>query len=224
MKYLRNNSVQFECGFPLSVSQVEDAALASAIALLGLPFTLFQNIDFKTTSSIIGAVFAAEIANRSEGIVNPIEKGHPDVVPVSAEHATEEKLRNFGEGLEIKCTIGNVVQGSNLKTGQSRLDRISGITWQAHHQEVDALLGLVWDFVQTSDRNDGLFFPAITGAFYSVDLTPSDWGAISGTTGRNTKVSGMRSSGKQKMGLGWVLLADDSKYISRYTRLLKFAV
>jgi hypothetical protein len=52
-------------------------------------------------------------------------------------------------------------------------------------------------------------------------LTVEDWGEISGTTGRNTKVSGMKSSGKEKMGTGWVLMLNDSKYISKYTRLLK---
>ena len=35
--------------------------------------------------------------------------------------------------------------------------------------------------------------------FYSDQLLPSDWGEISGITGRNTKVTAMVKSGKEKM-------------------------
>ena len=222
MGYIRNDSIQFHCGFTVSPRQIEKAVGSTNDILDALPFTLFQKIDYKTTSSIVGAVLAAEIAEITDGIVNPIEKGHPDVVPAFAYHASEEQLRNFGQGLEIKCTIGNVKKNSGLITGESRVNKLEGITWQAHHREVGELLGSVWDFVKDVGRSDELQYPAITGVFYSKNLATSDWGSISGTTGRNTKVSGMRTSGKRKMGAGWVLLKRDKKYFRRYSKLLGF--
>jgi hypothetical protein len=98
---------------------------------------------------------------------------------------------------------------------------LEGVTWQAHHREVRELLGLVWDFV---DDGHNFNFPTITGSFYSDQLVEEDWGKISGTTGRNTKVSGMTSSGKKKMGTGWVSLIDDTKYIDKFKALLKFNI
>ncbi|MGH9429181.1 MAG: hypothetical protein ACRD2L_23100, partial [Terriglobia bacterium] len=56
------------------------------------------------------------------------------------------------------------------------------------------------------------------------NLNRDDWGEISGTTGRNTKVTGMRTSGKQKMGFGWVMLMDDPRYLAAYPRVLSFAL
>lgn len=109
------------------------------------------------------------------------------------------------------------MRGANLRAGQQRIEKLSGITWQAHHREVIALMGLVWDF---ANRHDEFFFPAITGIFYSDDLVEADWGTISGTTGRNTKVSGMIASGKEKMASGWVLLLDEQAYLKKFAKTL----
>jgi hypothetical protein len=51
-----------------------------------------------------------------------------------------------------------------------------------------------------------------------------DWGKISGTTGRNTKVTGMGASGKLKMGKGWVAVINRPEYLARYTKLLQFQI
>jgi hypothetical protein len=150
-------------------------------------------------------------------MVNPIEKGHPDIVPRAAAGATEAQLRNYPSGLEVKSTIGNIVQGANLRAGVKRVAQITGITWQAHHRDVRELMGLAWDFVQ---ERESFHYPGITGVFYSSGLVAEDWGTISGTTGRNTKVSGMRSSGKNKMGQGWVLVWDDDTYVEVFERVL----
>jgi len=108
-----------------------------------------------------------------------------------------------------------------LRAGQPRINSLEGITWQAHHQEVEELLGLVWDFVKSEhDFN----YPKVTGVFYADNLTTDDWGSISGTVGRNTKVTGMKVSGKEKMGQGWVALIDNPQYKNLYQRILKFSI
>lgn len=78
-------------------------------------------------------------------------------------------------------------------------------------------MGIAWDFAA---HRESFSYPAITGIFYSDKLKVEDWGKISGMTGRNTKVSGMRSSGKSKMGKGWVLIPNDPEYQGAFSRLL----
>jgi transcriptional regulator with XRE-family HTH domain len=218
--YVMNNKFKIECGFTVNSEDIKFAALMTSNQLEELPFALFQSINLKALSGMVGAIFALFLSERVGAIVNPIEKGHPDIIPESGKNAAEEMLRNYPEGLEIKCTVGNVIKGSNLETGQKRSARLTGITWQAHHREVKSLLGLVIDFAgKIKDRK---FYPAITGAFYSERLVIEDWGEISGTTGRNTKVTGMTASGKRKMGEGWILLINDYSYIERYKKILSF--
>ena len=155
------------------------------------------------------------MAREVGGIVNPIEKGHPDVIPASGGNATEAQPRNYPHGVEIKCTVGNVSKGSDLKPGMPRVKKLSGITW-THHREVKAFIGLVIDFA--GKLLDDRRYPTITAAFYGKKLVPVDWGEISGTTGRNTKVTDMRSSGKRKMAEGWILVTEDTKPFKTNTR------
>lgn len=204
-------------GFLVRDDQILEAAESANRILKDLPASLYRCIDFKTISSIVGAIYCERLAEITGCIVNPIEKGHPDLVPKSAERASEASLRNYPEGLEVKCTIGNVTQGANLKAGMKRIKKLTSITWQAHHQEVRELMGLTWDFCQESSSFN---HPGITGVFYTANLKEEDWGTVSGTTGRNTKVSGMKASGKTKMGEGWILLLDSSDYLDAFERLL----
>ena len=81
-------------------------------------------------------------------------------------------------------------KGSELQPGSPRISYLTGITWQAHHQEVESLLGLVIGFAGATQN--GRRFPIVTGAFFTEYLKANDWGEISGITGRNTKVTGMR--------------------------------
>ena len=212
---------KIDVGFIVNSKHVIGAIETTNQVLRDLPSTLFTSIDYKTTSAIIGSIFCATIADLTGAIVNPIEKGHPDVIPASGSAATEAQLRTYPEGLEIKCTVGNIAKGANLRAGQTRINQVTGITWQAHHREVGELLGLVWDFV---DDGQTFHYPTISGAFYSDELEVDDRGKISGTTGRNTKVSGMTTSGKKKMGIGWVCLLDKDDYLRKYGSLLKFTI
>ena len=220
--YRVKDNVSIKCGFTVSSNDILESSNTTAKQLQMLPFLLYQNIDLKTLSSIVGALFAGSLAARVGAIVNPIEKGHPDIVPLEAHNATETQLRNYPEGLEIKTTVGNVSKKSNLHPGISRVSRLTGITWQAHHREVNSLLGLVIDFAGAVFN--GKQCPLITGVFYSNALTFEDWGEISGTTGRNTKVTGMRLTGRNKMGSGWLLLLDSQEYIVNYSHFLKFVL
>jgi hypothetical protein len=144
--------------------------------------------------------------------VNPIEKGHPDIIPAIGLGSSEEILRNYPQGIEVKGTIGNISKGANLRAGNKRINELTGITWQAHHREVNHLMGFLWDF---NNEHNGFLFPILIGVFYSDNLTQNDWGEISGTTGRNTKVSGMIKSGKEKMGDGWIVILNDNTYLTK---------
>lgn len=218
MDYQIANDFSIDCGFLVSSTDVHRAITAASDVLNGLPSTLFSSIDYKTTSAIVGSLFCNSLATEVGAIVNPIEKGHPDIIPVGGKDSSEEVLRNYPEGLEIKCTVGNVETGKNLRAGQRRLSALVGITWQAHHREVTELMGLVWDFCEL---RDGFLYPAITAVYYSNSLEIDDWGKISGTTGRNTKVSGMNKSGRGKMRDGLIAIVDDANYRSRYSALMK---
>lgn len=219
MIYRINDGFNIDCGFIVTGKNIYDAVDHTNKILADLPSTLYSSIDYKTTSATIGAIFCDSVANFVGAIVNPIEKGHPDLVPPEAAFCSEEQLRHYPCGLEIKCTVGNIEAGANLRAGRTRIDVLTGITWQAHHREVSSLLGLIWDFV---DDGKTFNYPAITGVFYDDTLVEDDWGKISGTTGRNTKVSGMTASGKRKMGAGWVVLIDNEAYIQKYSRYLHF--
>ena len=217
--YRVKDQFSIQCGFQVCGEDILTASNATAKQLQLLPFSLYQSIDLKTLSAIVGAVFVGDLADQVGAIVNPIEKGHPDIIPAYGHNATEAQLRNYPSGLEIKVTVGNVSTGSNLQPGTPRINQLTGITWQAHHREVKSLLGLAIDFAGT--LHDGKNYPVITGVFYANNLTEDDWGEISGTTGRNTKVTGMNVSGKKKMGNGWVLLLDQDMYLKKYSDKLK---
>jgi hypothetical protein len=218
INYKVNSQFQKNLGFDVSHNEILQAVNSVNSFLSTLPPNLYRSIDFKTTGAMIGAIFCTKIIEFVPGtMVNPIEKGHPDIVPVSALGSSEAVLRNYPRGMEIKGTIGNLRNGANLRAGINRINELTGITWQAHHREVNHLLGIVWDFVNEVDNFN---HPAITGVFFSDQLNPDDWGEISGTTGRNTKVTGMRSSGKSKMGQGVIILIDNEPHIEKYTRLL----
>lgn len=210
------------CGFTVTSNDIAYAAVMTSNQLQALPFTLFQSIDLKALSGIVGAFFGSHLSKKVGAILNPIEKGHPDIIPRSGQNASEAQLRNYPDGLEIKSTVGNVAKGSNLQAGEDRLSVLTGLTWQAHHQEVKRLLGLVIDF--GGQVYDGRHFPIITAAFYADNLETENWGQISGTTGRNTKVTGLRASGKRKMGAGWTVILDQQEYQQKYENLLSFQV
>lgn len=172
VRYRLRTDFKVDVGFSVSADQVLKAAELTNSTLTDLPAGLYRSLDYKTTSAIVGSLFCDALASHTKGIVNPIEKGHPDIIPPAGARATEEQLRNYPQGLEVKCTVGNIEQGANLRAGAERVGRLIGITWQAHHREVKELMGLVVDFVQGDDE---FHFPGLTAVFYADDLTHDDW-------------------------------------------------
>lgn len=221
MAYRLKERFAIAVGFDINSAQILEAVDLTNSILQDLSASLYRSLDYKTTSAIVGSIFCDNLASRTDCIVNPIEKGHPDLIPKEGANCSEEQLRNYPKGLEIKTTVGNIELGANLRAGEVRVGKLVGITWQAHHREVEQLLGLIWDFVPSVQTFN---YPAITAVFYADDLTENDWGKISGTTGRNTKVTGMRASGKAKMGAGWVVLIESQEYLEAYSRLLRFTL
>lgn len=218
--YKYNDDFEISPGFTVTGEHVFEAVTQTNLLLGSLPHTIFVNIDYKTTSAIIGAFFCNQLAQICpNAAVNPIEKGHPDIIPEVGLNASEAQLRNYPHGLEVKCTVGNITQGANLRAGSTRIESLENIVWQAHHRDVTQLMGLVWDFY-TPDLTFN--YPIITGVFYTDSLNEDDWGAISGTEGRNTKVSGMKVSGKRKMGNGWVVVFEEQRFANAYQNILKF--
>ncbi|MBE6273903.1 MAG: hypothetical protein E7097_08505 [Bacteroides sp.] len=218
MEYI-TKEFEANLGFKVTTEQILKATNELNDFLQTLPPHLYKSLDFKTTGAMVGAIFCAQLANNIEGaIVNPIEKGYPDIIPSSGATASEEQLRNYPYGLEVKGTVGNLPTGTKLKGGQQRIGVLSTVTWQAHHREVNNVLCIVWDFC---NEKDGFMYPALTAAFFSSELSASDWGEISGTTGRNTKVCGMKECGKTKMGKGLILIYNSEDYINKYSKILK---
>lgn len=129
-------------------------------------------------------------------------------------------MRNFNTGLEVKCTVGSIPTGLSLAKASPRINFLNGLTWQAHHREVSELLGITYDYFAVPNG----YKPAITAAFYSDCLNQNDWGEISGTEGRNTKVCSMLSSGKEKMAYGWFAILDIDDYKNKYTAILNFQI
>ena len=159
LPYKINSNFQINCGFDVNSQQILTAINQTNNVLSNLPATLYKSIDYKTISSIVGSIFCEYLASIVGAIVNPIEKGHPDIIPQEGSNSSEELLRNYPLGLEVKCTVGNISKGANLRAGQTRVKYLTGITWQAHHQEVQNLLGLIWDFVSNPYKFN---YPKIT--------------------------------------------------------------
>ncbi|MCH4336394.1 hypothetical protein [Staphylococcus haemolyticus] len=222
MEYIENKNFNIDlkkdCGFEINKEDLITVLNHTNDMLRLLPSTVYLALDYKSVSSIVGAIYCKMCEENLDCIVNPIEKGHPDVLPKNAVNDidNEKKLRNYGIGLEIKCTVGSVEK--KHEKNLQRINKLNGLTWQAHHREVDRLLAIVWDFVPSENGNS--IFPKITGLFYSSDLEEDDWGAISGTSGRNTKVCGMKKSGREKLGSNWICILNDERYEKKYKKIM----
>lgn len=65
--------------------------------------------------------------------------------------------------LEVKYTVESVPTGTTIPKATPRIAFFNGLAWQAHHQEVEELLGITYDYFEVP----GGYKPAITATFYS---------------------------------------------------------
>ena len=217
MKYLTND-VTFDCGFEIDSAKLVLAIKECNEGLASFPPHIWSSIALKFSGAVIGEFFAASIANTCGAFRNTVEQGYPDVLPKDAENATEVELRHYPTGLELKGTCGNIPTGKLVKAGLSRVNSLSSINWKAHHREVENLLAFVWDFYPLKDS---INTPCITAAFYCANLCEEDWGAISGLSGRSTKLSNMAKDGRDKMASGLVCILDDGPIKTKYQKIFK---
>jgi hypothetical protein len=217
MKYLTND-VTFDCGFEIDSAKLVLAIKECNEGLASFPTHIWSSIALKFSGAVIGEFFAASIANTCGAFRNTVEQGYPDVLPKDAENATEVELRHYPTGLELKGTCGNIPTGKLVKAGLPRVDSLSSINWKAHHREVENLLAFVWDFYPLKNN---IYTPCITAAFYCANLCEEDWGAISGLSGRSTKLSNMAKGGRDKMASGLVCILDDDSIKTKYQKIFK---
>jgi hypothetical protein len=96
MDYLIKENFSINVGFVVTATEVLKAVNETNDFLRILPESFYKSVDFKTTGAAIGAIFCEKLAqNISEAMVNPIEKGHPDLIPLTCLNASEEILRNY---------------------------------------------------------------------------------------------------------------------------------
>ena len=65
MRYLVNKKFSINVGFPVNSVEVRLAVEETNNFLKSLPESLFKSIDFKTTGSVIGAIFCDKQIGRA---------------------------------------------------------------------------------------------------------------------------------------------------------------
>lgn len=175
-------------------------------------------IDKKQTGAFLGAVFVSNLAETASTYLarNPSQTGHPDLIP--ANYLNDGKTYHWDQfpngGVEIKTSCGNLPSGvtHELKLGAPRVNDITGIVWKGHHNQINHLLGLFWDYYAG--------IPTVLGGFYSNELVPDDFTntvpKVGG--GHTTNVCITKSSALKKMGQNWVFIVNNHAYIALFKK------
>ena len=220
----------------LTISHIQQAIQGFNQTMLSIqeniPVDIFGILGMRNLSAFVGEVFAQNLASVSNNILrsNPHQDGYPDLLlldkfglelfkRIEERQGLQDKAPFspfLNGGIEVKATCGSVptpalckkkgLQKPNL--GDQRIYLLTGYDWKAHHQETNNLLGLLWDFIDST--------PVIVAIFFGNNLTTSDWGKIihpKENGGRTTSVSIMPSHGVFKMYSNWIMVIDDKHYI-----------
>jgi hypothetical protein len=175
---------------------------------------LFDVIDKKQTGAFIGAIFIQKLADESDYLSkNPSQTGHPDLVPTKFVDEDKDWDQKYWDqfphgGVEVKTSCGNLKNGMThiLTINDSRVDHITGVVWKGHHNEINYLLGLYWDYIDS--------VPKIISAVFSNELVPDDFTntvpKVGG--GHTTNVCITKASASIKLGNGWVFCLKERKY------------
>jgi hypothetical protein len=223
---------------PHQVREAVDAANAAVKVIHDVSeaydVSLFAILGMRNLSSFVGEILKDQLARimSDDVLPNPNQDGHPDLLALTSEaRAFLDDLDRRGAmsakehfspfvfgGVEVKATCGDTPPARVLakpKIGERRLPILKGLNWKAHHRATNHLIALVWDFV------DGI--PTILAAFYRNDLEVDDWGSMvtPGEGSRTTSVSIMNGGGVRKMGVGWIVLPEDSWSRSRILDVMR---
>lgn len=198
-----------------------------------IPVDIFRILGMRNLSAFIGELFAIEFANKSQGLFinNPHQDGYPDLLLMDKngkvffeQLSQERRIRDKSPfspfangGVEVKATCGSVPTPRELKKtgkekpdmGDTRIEVMKSYDWKAHHRETNNLIGILWDFENTT--------PQIVAVFFCNNLTDNDWGKIVQPKeggGRTTSVSIMSRQGVKKMYKNWIMIKNDNRYIN----------
>jgi hypothetical protein len=179
---------------------------------------LFDIIDFRVFSGMIGELFAKELSViHGKLLKNPNLNGYPDLLNVYE----TEYLNHFNTciqrdflsfkygGLEVKNSFGTKKAKSNVVNGNQRIVFInSKIDWKAHHQETNNLIGLLSDYI------DGV--PQIVALCYSDKLGKEDWNNVQTPKKESamTSFTTITQGGFRKMKNNIKLCYDDITYLN----------
>jgi len=200
---------------------------------------LFKSLSIRNLSGLVGEMFSEELEDRMSDVIckNKHQDGSPDLCVMSPDsrHFLKENRHEDGSpnlhksiwspfpfgGIEVKATCGSVSSEENLDPTDSRLDFIQGVTWHAHHQQTNNLLGLYWDFI-----ND---IPTILAAFYCNGLDtvtgPENrhWRTTSkpDDDSRATSATCLGEKGMRLMGVGRIVLPEDPELRGKIMKKFK---
>lgn len=179
---------------------------------------IFQVIDFRNLSGIVGEVFVKELSLINNKLhKNPSLDGYPDLLQIS----TPEMITFFNNceyshflkfkygGIEVKNTFGTKKAKSNIIVGDQRINNINKkLDWKAHHQQTNNLIGLFSDYIDNT--------PTIIALFYSDKLIKDDWQETQKPTEGSamTSFSTIQKSGFLKMKQGLKICFDNDIYLN----------
>jgi hypothetical protein len=173
----------------------------------------------KAVGNFVGRAFCDNVQDITwqapDGLRNtPIDSGCPDLIPARYSGGDHEWTRFQKGGIEVKATCGALRPGPKPGYGESRVSRLAGVTWSAHHPFSRRVLGLVWDYIAG--------VPQVVGAFYAGGLRAGDFGDckpdLSRRSGNSTNAAAIKSSGRAKFQ--WVCVYDDDEYVECFRRVL----
>lgn len=206
MKYIINRRFEVDTsltGFSFTADVVLRSAMVTNDTIAGAGREFLSELMTPTLTTAIGDVFQSVFASETGTVANPYRNGRPDILPIGALDGPRQQLRDYPRGIELKTSAGSVTGGGRY--GKSRLSELNGLTFATGQSKSAPILASVWDFVDE--------LPSITAVFYS-QLDPGDWAEL---TGHGAKA---KSSGLRKLASGWIILADDAQYQSRYMKLM----
>lgn len=160
-----------------AINSVNDSLQKASLPLEGIALELYDIIDLRMLSGLIGEMFVTELCAVLPFLKkNPNIDGYPDLLDLSSSEAenalptlpSESFIKFPFGGLEVKNTFGVKKAKTDIPHRESRLQRIQQVlVWKAHHRETNHLIALQCDYVRS--------VPQIIAAFFANNLQSSDW-------------------------------------------------